>query len=133
MENNLRRSALAANAAVDAELALLNGGYLRIYSGPQPASADDSISNQKLLVELRFSDPAFSPAIDGEAVSKSIAVAKVQKEGHAKWFRASTSEGGTVFDGSVGTDGANINLPTVSLVAGMKIEVENFTYAAPKK
>ena len=57
------KSTTLSNANVqaqgDAMVALLSNGYLRIYSGAQPATADTAVPGaQVLLAELRFNTPA---------------------------------------------------------------------------
>jgi hypothetical protein len=52
MAHNLKLSNAAVNAKADALAALANNGYLRIYSGSQPADADSAITSQVLLAEV---------------------------------------------------------------------------------
>jgi hypothetical protein len=57
MANALRLTNAAVNAEADAFARLLDNGYLRIYSGTQPATADTALSGNTLLAELRFAEP----------------------------------------------------------------------------
>src|SRR4051812_32376973 len=109
---------VAANAAADAVTALLATGYLRIYSGTQPTNADTAIGAQVLLAELRFGATAFAASVAGVATANAITSdAAADATGTAAWFRALKSDGTTVvFDGSVGTSGADLNFATVSFV-----------------
>lgn len=120
----------AANAAVDAVTALLNTGYLRIYDGSQPADADTAVGAQTLLAELRFNGTAFGAASNGAATANALtADASANASGTASWFRALKSDGTTVvFDGSVGTSGANLNLNSVAISSGAQVSVSAFTY-----
>jgi len=53
--------------------------------------------------------------------------------GTATWFRALESDGTTaVFDGSVGTSGANINLNSVAISVGAAVSVTSYTYTQSK-
>jgi hypothetical protein len=49
MALNPKLSNAAANAAADAACVLVNTGYLRIYDGTQPTSADTAVGAQVLL------------------------------------------------------------------------------------
>jgi hypothetical protein len=129
-----RISNTAANAAADAVAALLNNGYLRIYDGAQPATADTAIGAQVLLAELRFAATAFDPAALGVATANAITDdVSANQTGEAAWFRALKSDGTTVvMDGSIGTSGANLNLNSVSISAGAQVSVTAFLYTQAK-
>jgi hypothetical protein len=124
----------AANAAADAVTVLANTGYLRIYDGAQAADADTAIGAQVLLAELRFNATAFGAAAAGVATANAITSdSAANATGTATWFRALKSDGTTVlFDGSVGTSGANLNLNTVSIVTAAAVAVTSFTYTQNK-
>jgi hypothetical protein len=129
-----RLSNAAASLAADAVCAQLDDGYLRIYDGTQPATADTAISSQTLLAELRFGNPAYESAIQGLATPYDFtADPSANATGTASWFRALKSDGTTaVFDGSVGTSGANLNLNTTSIEAGAEVSVSNLNYTQQK-
>lgn len=134
-----RISNLAANAEADATGALLNNGYLRIYDGAQPATADTAITTQVLLAELRFGATAFGAAVAGVATANAITQdASANATGTAAWFRALYTNGGSpetltaVFDGSVGTSGANLNLNTTAITSGVSVSVSSLTYTRNK-
>jgi hypothetical protein len=99
----------AVNAQADAIGDLLDSGYLRIYDGSQAADADTAVGAQVLLAELRFNAAGFGAAVDGVATAGAITQdSSANADGTAAWFRALQSDGTTVlFDGSVGTSGAN--------------------------
>jgi len=134
MSLNPKLSNAAASAAADAVLALLNSGYLRIYDGSQPATADTAIGAQNLLAELRFNATAFAGAANGVAAANSITPdSTADATGTASWFRAFKSDGTTViFDGTVGTSGANLNLNSVAISAGAAVSVSSFSYTQSK-
>lgn len=50
MTKNTRLSTLVVNAQADALAALAAGGFLDMYDGVQPKSADDPVTTQKLGV-----------------------------------------------------------------------------------
>jgi hypothetical protein len=137
MANNPQITNAAASAAADAVVDLVDGGagagLLRIYDGTQAATADTAIGAQVLLAELTFSDPAFGAASNGVATASAItADPSANATGTATWFRAVTSTGTAVFDGTVGTSGADLNLNTTSIVAGAEVSVTSFTYTQSK-
>jgi hypothetical protein len=98
----------AANAGADAICALLNNGFLDIYDGSQPATADTAVSTQTKLARLTFGATAFGASSAGVASASAIgADSSADATGTAAWFRALKSDGTTVvFDGSVGTSAA---------------------------
>lgn len=134
MALNPKLSNAAANAAADAVCALANTGYLRIYDGTQAADADTAVSTQTLLAELRFGSTAFGSASGGIATANAISSdTSANATGTATWFRVLKSDGTTaLWDGSVGTSGANLNFATVSFVANAQIDVGSFTYTQQK-
>jgi hypothetical protein len=124
----------AANAAADALCALLNNGYLDVYDGSQPATADTAIGAQVLLASLRYASPAFGAAVAGVATANALtADSDADATGTAVWFRAYKSDHTTVvFDGSVGTAGCNLNLGSTSIVQHGSVSVSAHTYTQQK-
>lgn len=108
-----RRTAAAANAAADAAVRLLDGGYLRIYDGDRG------------LVELRFGVPAFRAARGGIARAESIAAARAQATGTAQTFEAVSAAGRLVLSGRIGID---LVLDRTYIEAGATVSVSSFTY-----
>lgn len=128
MALNTQLSDTAANAAVNAVAPLLNSGKLRIYDGSQPANANTAITSQVLLAELTYNATAFSGGSAGVATANAITSGTAGNTGTAAWFRAVESNGTTVvYDGSVGTSGANLNLNTTSIVSGATVSVSSLT------
>lgn len=134
----MAKNRLMANAAVNAEgdalAAILSGGYLRIYDGAQPATADTAIGAQVLLAELRFGVPAFGAAalgvITATAITKDIAA---DNAGIAAWFRCLQSDGVTpVFDDTVGLADSGIVLNAVNIAAGAEVSVTSLTHTVTK-
>jgi len=130
MANNLKISTTAVNAQADALSDLLDNGYLRIYDGTQPANANTAITSQVLLAELRFNATAAPAASGGVLTMNSITQdSSANATGTATWFRALKSDGSTVvFDGSVSTSGADLNLGSTSITSGASVAVTSMTY-----
>lgn len=132
-----RISTAAAKAACDAVVDSLDGaspGYIEIRTGSQPATVATAATGT-LLGTLPLSNPAFGNAT---TASPSVATANAitsdtsaDASGTAGWFRAYTSGGTGVIDGSVGTSGADLNLDTTTVVAGGTIAVTSWTVSMP--
>ena len=124
MAINPKRTTLAVNTAMDAWAVLLNNGYLRIYDGSQPATADTALSGQTLLAELRFNATAFGASVAGVATANAITSGTAGATSTATWFRCLKSDGTTVvYDGSVGTATADLVLNATSIVSGATVSV----------
>ena len=134
MPNNLKLSNNVVNPQADALSDLADNGYLRIYDGTQPATADTAITTQVLLAELRFNATAAPAASNGVLTFNAITQdSSANNTGTASWFRALTSDGTTVlFDGAVGTSGSDMNIATTSIVAGAIVGVTSFVYTVSK-
>lgn len=134
MPNNLKLSNNVVNPQADALSDLADNGYLRIYDGTQPATADTAISTQVLLAELRFNATAAPAASNGVLTFNAITQdSSANNTGTASWFRALKSDGSTaLFDGSVGTSGSDINIATTAIVAGAIVGVSSFVYTVNK-
>ncbi|HNH44701.1 MAG TPA: hypothetical protein PK633_11520 [Agitococcus sp.] len=134
MPNNLKLSNNVVNPQADALSDLADNGYLRIYDGTQPATADTAITTQVLLAELRFNATAAPAASNGVLTFNAITQdSSANNTGTASWFRALASDGSTaLFDGAVGTSGSDINIATTAIVAGAIVGVSSFVYTVNK-
>lgn len=98
------------NAGLDAALDRANAGAaagtIKVYSGAQPATADDAEAGD-LLATFTLADPAFAAAtggvkdLDADPDLSTAAVAA----GNAGWARIEDSDGVNVADGSVTATG----------------------------
>lgn len=128
-----RLSGVAANAAANAVVSLLADGFLRLYDGARPASADMPVTRQRQLAELRFAAVPFVPAVDGLSHAQAIRRDFADESGRATWFRCVAADGRTtIVDGSVGLSGADLNLSSVDISAGAEITVTAFRYTQSK-
>ena len=123
-----------SDAAVNARAALLgsmlDGGYLRLYSGRQPIGPEMPVGGQIKLAELRFGDPAFKAAVSGMITANPIAPdKKAAATGKATWFRCFASDGTTaILDGSVGTAGCEMNLNSVAIQENAEVSLASFVH-----
>lgn len=134
MASALHLSNAAANAQADALARLLDNGYLRLYSGTQPATADTALSGNTLLAELRFSATSAPAASAGVLTFNAIASdTDADATGTATFYRAFKSDGTSVtHDGSVGTAGADLNMPAVAIQQHSQVDVTSLTHTVPK-
>lgn len=122
-------------AAVDAFCALLDSGYLEIYTGTQPA-VDGSLTGTK-LVTLTFGSTAFgsSSVSSGTctATANAITAGTAGNTGTAAYFALLKSDGTTVVGtGSVATSGADLNLDSTSVTSGANVSCSSFTVTQPQ-
>ena len=134
MALNPKYSNVMVNAEADAVGNALNNGYIRIYDGSQPATADTAIGAQVLLAELRFGADAFGAAAAGVITANAITDdSSANATGTATWGRILASDGTTVwFDGSVGTSATNVILNTTSIVSGAVVSCSSLTFTVSK-
>lgn len=118
------------NAMLDAITTFAgNSGKIRIYSGTQPATGGTATT---LLAELT-ANATFAPAASGGVLTLNAITADSSADatGTASWFRLLKSDGTTiVFDGTVGTSGADLNLNTTSIVTAANVAISSFTITA---
>lgn len=138
MADTTKVSNAAANAEADAFASLLDNGYLRIYDSTggtgQPASVDTAIGSQVKLAELRFAATAESDITNGVITFDGLtADSDADATGTATWFRAFKSDGTTaVWDGSVGTSGATLNLNSAAIQQHAEVAVTSLTHTINK-
>lgn len=134
MPHSPRISDLAADTMLDALTALLNTGYLRIYSGVQPATANTGLSGNVLLATLRFGSPAFGVAAGGVASANAITPdASMAASGLAAFARLLKSDGSSVIlDLTVGTTLSDINFDSVNFQQGAQCSLGALVLTHPE-
>lgn len=132
MATNTHVSQAGWNAAINAITALANGGTVVIYDGSQPATPDVAVTSQNALVTMTLSATAAGSASSGSATMNAVASGVCGYAGTAAWFRVFASGGAAVWDGSVGTSGADMNFAaSLSFVSGITYGVTSWTFAMP--
>jgi len=134
MALNPKYANATVNAEADALARLLDNGYLRIYDGTQPATADTAITSQVLLAELRFNATSAPAAAAGlltfNAFTQDLTA---NNTGTASWGRALKSDGSSVvMDGSVGTAAADYIINSVAISAGAEVDANSLTLQVSK-
>ena len=120
----------AANAEANALAALLGSGLIRIYSGPQPATANTGLSGNTLLATLTFGSTAFGAAAGGVIAANAIASGTAVATGSAIFARIVKSDGTTVvMDVPVGTSGTGIVLQTTAIVTGATVAISSLAFS----
>jgi len=128
MSLNTQLSDAAANAAVNALCALANGGFLKIYSGSQPATGNAALTGT-LLATINLAATAFGAAASGSATLAGTGAATIANTGTAGYFVIQKSDGTTnLIMGSIGTASCNLNLNSTSLVQNALVAVTGYTY-----
>lgn len=121
------------NAGLDAiTTAVGTSGLLRIYdaTGGVPASANVAITSQVTLATPTLSS-AFAPASSaGVLTANAITTQNAVATGTAAFFRILTSGGTCVYQGTVSTSGADLNLNTTAIVSGGPVAISSLTLTA---
>lgn len=132
-----RLSNAVRSAMVNAAVALIDAGpaagTIQIRTGAQPATVATAATGT-LLGTLTLSDPAFGAAANGVATAGPITGdASADASGTAGWFRVLDSTGTAIMDGSVTAtgDGGDLQLDSVTIVAGGAINVTALTVTMP--
>lgn len=136
MANSPEAYDVAVKAAVDAVAALLNSGFIKIYTGAQPA-VDGSVTGT-LLATLTFGATAFGASTasgsGATATANTITSGTAGNTGTAGYFALVKSDNTTVVGtGSVGTSGADLNFNTLSIVSGANVSCSAFTITMPQQ
>lgn len=132
----LRISTAARNAAVNAVAGLVDAdagaGTIKIYTGSQPASANDAATGT-LLATVALADPAFGAGSSGTATGTDPASVSAVATGTAGWFRMADNSGDTVLDGDVtGTGGGGtMQLSSTSIVSGGSVDITALSLTMP--
>lgn len=123
----------ARNGAVNGVVDLLDvggAGSIEIRTGSAPATPGDAATGI-LLATLVLPAPAFGDAANGTANLGTVASVTAVSTGDAGYFRAKSGGGVAVFDGSVGTTGAELNLNSVTLTAGAAVSITSGAVSIP--
>lgn len=103
-------------------------GRLKIYdaTGGVPANVGTALGTQVLLADLPCSATFAAAAAAGALTLNAITTTNAAASGTAAFFRITTSGGTAVFQGTVGTSGADLNFNTVSFASGGPVQITSF-------
>lgn len=103
-------------------------GFLRIYSGTQPANPDTALSGNTMLANLPLSSTFAAGASGGVLTANAITTeSSADNTGTATFFSLVTSAGVRIIDGSVGTSGADMTINTTAIVSGAAVACSSLT------
>lgn len=117
------------NAACDAIVDLVDGGTTA--GTIEIKSAASTTSGTSEVATLTFSDPAFGAAATGVATANSITADSSATGGTASDYTVFDSDGTAIWQGSVGTSGADLNLSSTSIGASDTVSISSFTLTVP--
>lgn len=117
-------------ASINAVTALLNSGFIRIYTGTQPTI--DSAVTGTILATMTFGATAFATATasgsGGTATANAITSGTAGNTGTAGYFALLASNGTTVVaTGSVSTTSGDLVLSTLTVNTGNVVSCSSFT------
>lgn len=125
---------------------IFNLGFIKIYDGPVPASADAALDAANHLLDTISNNGGgtgltFASAASGGAITKTLAETwsgVAIASGTATFYRLVTpTDTGALsttearLQGSVGTSGADLNMTTVSLNSSTSYAVDAYSVALP--
>lgn len=123
---------------------LMSGGFIKIYNGVEPASADDALSGNTLLCTISVDDSGTGLTFDaptGGVLPKAAAETwegTNAASGTATFYRfVLTGDTGALsttekrMQGSIGLAGADMNMTSVTLVAAAVQPINYFVVALP--
>lgn len=115
----------------DITTAISTSGIIRLYSGTPPADANTALSGNTLLAELALSSTA-APGASSAALTFSAITAdsSADNTGTCTFGRVLTSGATCIVQFAVGTSGSDLNLNTVSIVAGAQVSISSFVITA---
>jgi hypothetical protein len=131
----LNLSTLAANAAGNALLGLINtgslnaNGYLEIRTGTKPVSVQTAATGV-VLATLPFSNPAFSTFTNSKATANTIGNAThIPTSNVAGWFRIYNRDGAAILDGDITIigGGGDIEFDDINFIQGGTISIALLT------
>lgn len=136
ISNHARSSACNAITALVNVGTLNPNGYINIYTAPRPSSPSAQSSPAIRLATVPLANPAFTDAIDGEALANGIGLTgiTVESTGTASWYRVFDRDNNAIWDGSVtlSNDGGDMQFNDIAFIAGGKIVLQTFKAIMPQ-
>lgn len=109
---------------------MANSGTLKIYTGAQPASANDAATGT-LLCTITLPADAFGAAAAGAAAKAGTWSATVTTGGTAGWFRLANTGDTQRLDGTCGLGGGDLSFDDNVLVQDGTVIVDTFSVSQP--
>lgn len=131
MTTTVSVSTATRNSQADALARHLDGGFIKIYSGTVPATADTALSGNTMLASLPL-QPTSAPAASSGTLTfdiTGVTDSSIDNSGIASFYRTFKSDGTTVVtQGLVGTSGYSMTLSDINLIGSGTVTVTNFTH-----
>ena len=128
-----RINTAARNLQADSLARAFDGGTLRLYTGSQPSSANDSPPGI-LLVTINLPTPAFGDASSGVAAKAGEWVGVAVNSGNAGWFRM-VGSGGVSIDGAVTETGGGgemvLQTEDAAVLIDESVTIASYTLTQP--
>lgn len=123
----------------------LDGGFIKIYAGTVPSTADDALGSATLLCTISVNSTGAGINFDTAASAGVLSKAPAEvwsgvntATGTATFFRhvAATDNGALSttaprIQGAIGTSGSEMNLSSVNLVSGATQTIDYYNAALP--
>lgn len=122
-----RFNTASANRLADSLGTAFDSGFLDIYTGAQPASANDDATGT-LLVSIDLPADAFAAAADGVAALSGVWAADGVAAGLAGWGRFRNAGDTLRMDVSVGVE---LLLDDANISIGETVTISAFTFTQP--
>ena len=122
----------AANVQAIALSPYIDGGFIDIYGDPSYVGTPENITISAPLATFNIGVPFAASISGGMITANPIPSTTVTNSGYASWFRVTQSDHLTVvFDGTIGTGGADLNFQNLVFVAGTPLAILAFVYTVP--
>jgi hypothetical protein len=122
------------NAANNGRATAYNGGSLRFYTGPRPASVAAGIGSAALLATLALSATAFGASSNRAVTANSITGANAAATGTIGFAACFAADGVTLISlHTVGTSGSGAEciVNSTSCTTGIAVSCSSFTITQP--
>jgi hypothetical protein len=118
------------NTEANAVAANLNTGYLNIYSGTKPVTADTGLAGNTLLAAFVLPNPCFGAAVTGVITANAITPVSGLATLTATFYRAMKSDNTTCeWQGDVG---AELVLNSSAISTGAQVSVTSWVHTVSK-
>lgn len=134
----MHQSVANRNIQIDAALAELDHGYIKVYTGSRPATPETAASGT-LLATIRLGTGGTNGAFLAASGASAIAIPVSSNEtnapntGVAGYARLLKTDGATaVYDCTVGLSGAEVNLDKVNITATDPVNLVSLVIDLPQ-
>jgi hypothetical protein len=105
-----------------------DAGFFNLWKGVQPADVSSATTAANTTVAiLTWATKAFVTSTTFTLTANAITSDSSAIGGSANWFSITNSAGTRMFDGEVGTSGADLNLNSVAITTGATVAISAFT------